>query len=69
MVWPVEVRFCGDDDALLCTCDEMVDSDCSPVLAAEMIVLTLVIVLPNAAMLASCERAAIANPSSTPMPA
>ena len=45
------------------------DSDCSAVLAAEMIVLTLVIVVVNAEMLASCDRAAIAKPSSTPMPA
>ena len=69
MVCPVLVRFCGLAAALLCTCPPVSDSDCSAVLAAPMMVLTLVIVLPKAEMFASCDRAATANPSLTPMPA
>ena len=69
MVCPVLVRFCGDAAALLCTCPPVSDSDCSAVLAAEMTVLTLVMVSPNAEMLASCDRAAMAKPSLVPMPA
>ena len=46
----------------------MLDSDCNAVLAALMVVLTLVIVSVNAEMLDSCDRAAIANPSPVPMP-
>ena len=55
--------------ALPCTWPEICDNDCSAVLAALMIVLTLVMVSPKAEMLASCERAAMAKPSLTPMPA
>ena len=47
---------------------EMLDSDCNAVLAALMLVLTLVIVVVNAEMLDSCDRAAIAKLSPEPMP-
>ena len=69
MVCPLLVRFCGVAAAALCTWPAVLDSDCSAVLAAEMIVLTLVMVSVNAEIFASCDRAAIAKPSLTPMPA
>jgi len=68
MLCPFADRFCGAADALPCTWPETCESDCSAVLAALMIVLTLVMVSPNAVILASCERAAMAKPSFTPMP-
>ena len=69
MVCPVLSRSNDPEEAPLCTCEPMLDKVCSAVLAAEMIVLTLVIVVPKAVMFASCARAAIAKPSLTPMPA
>ena len=70
MVCPLLLlRFCAVAAAELWTELAVSDSDCSAVLAAEMMVLTLVIVPPKAEMLASCDRAATANPSLTPMPA
>ena len=68
MLCPFAVRFCGVADALPCTWPETCDNDCMAVLAALMIVLTLVMVSPKAVMLASCERAAMAKPSLVPMP-
>src|ERR1700693_4398954 len=47
----------------------MLTRACSAVLATPMLVVMLVIVSVNAEMLASCDRAAMANPSLTPMPA
>jgi hypothetical protein len=47
----------------------MSTSDCSPVLAMPMSVLMLDMVSVNAEIFESCERAAIANPSLTPIPA
>ena len=44
MVWPVLLMFCGVVAASLCTEVAMLDSDCNAVLAALMLVLTLVIV-------------------------
>ena len=70
MVCPLLLlRFCAVAAAELWTELAVSDSDCSAVFAAEIFVLTLVIVVVNAEMLASCDRAAIAKPSLTPMPA
>ena len=68
MVCPVLLRACGVLAASLCTCPLMLDSDCSAVLAASMVVLTLVMVSVNAEIWDNWDRAAIANPSPVPMP-
>ncbi len=68
MVWPVLLMSCGVEAASLCTVVDMADNDCNAVLAALMLVLTLVIVVVNAEMLDNCCRAAIAKPSPEPMP-
>ena len=69
MVCPLLVRFCGFAAAELWTELAVCDSDCRAALAAEIIVLTFVIVVVNAEIFESCDRAAIAKPSLTPIPA
>ena len=69
VVCPLLVRFCGVAEAPLCTWPPILDNDCSEVLSAPMTVLTCVMVSENAEMFDSCARAAIAKPSSGPMPA
>ena len=68
-VCPVLLRVCDALLALFCTVLPMETSDCKASLAAPMLAVMLVMVSVKAEMFASCERAAIAKPSLTPMPA
>ncbi len=77
--WDVAVCWAMDCPALFNACDELFallstvvpisTIDCSAVLAMPMLVLMLLMVSLNAEMFASCARAAMANPSLTPIPA
>ena len=69
MVCPALFRFCDELFALFSTVVPISTIPCSAVLAMLMLVLTLPIVSVNAEMFANCDRAAIANPSLTPIPA
>ena len=63
IVCPLLLIFCDVVDASPCTVVAIELSDCNAVLAAPMMVLTLVMVSPNAEMFESCARAATAKPS------
>ncbi len=69
MVCPALVNACDELFALFWTVVPILTIDCSAVLATPILVLMLLMVSLNAEMLASCERAAMANPSLTPIPA
>ena len=69
MVCPLLFKVCIVLLAALTIVFPMSTIDCSPVLAMPMSVLMLVMVSVNAEMFESCDRAAIANPSLTPIPA
>ncbi len=69
MVCPPLFSVCMVELAALTMVLPMSTIDCSAVLATPMLVLTLVMVSVNAEMFESCDRAAIAKPSLTPIPA
>ncbi len=69
MLWPALLSACDELFALFFTVAPISTIACRAVLATPMLVLMLLMVSLNAEMLANCDRAAIANPSLTPMPA
>ena len=69
MVCPALLSVCDELLALFSTVVPISAIDCSAVLATPMLVVMLLMVSLNAEMFASCERAAMANPSFTPIPA
>ncbi len=66
---PALFNACDEPFALLSTVVPISTIDCSAVLAMPMLVLMLLMVSLNAEMFANCVRAAMANPSLTPIPA
>ena len=69
MVCPVLSSVRGVWAAELCTSPPRLETACSAALAELIEVVTLLMVVVNPEMLASCVRAAMAKPSPVPMPA